>query len=57
VWAVVQPAVAVLSTQKNRSCIAIFQFRAAPVTWGAYQSPGPATGTYRQQLTFVFTRP
>lgn len=57
VWAAVQPAVAVLSTVKNKSCLAAFRLRAAPVTWSAYQSPGPAGNTYRQQVKFVFTRP
>ena len=57
VWSTVQPAVSVLSTAKNKSCVAAFRFRVAPVTWSAYQSPGPAGSTYRQQVKFVFTRP
>jgi hypothetical protein len=57
VWLPLQPSAAVLSTAKNKSCAVAFRFRAGPVTWSVYQSPGPPGGTYRQQVNFVFTRP
>ena len=56
-WLTVQPTSAVLSTAKNKSCVATFQFRVSPISWSLYQSPGPPGGNYRQQLHFVFTRP
>lgn len=56
-WFPVQPASVVLSTRKNRNCVATFRFRASPVTWTAYRSPGPVGGAYRQQVRFQFTRP
>jgi hypothetical protein len=57
VWTAVQPTAVVLSTDKNRTCTAAFRFRASPVTWSVYQSPGPPGSTYRQQVQFVLTRP
>ena len=56
-WITVQPTTAVLSTLKNKSCVATFRFRVSPISYSLYQSPGPPSGTYRQQLTFAFTRP
>jgi hypothetical protein len=57
VWSALQPSAVVLSTEKNKTCTAAFRFRAIPVTWSVYQSPGPPGSTYRQQVQFVFTRP
>lgn len=56
-WIAVQPTSVVLSTNKNKSCVATFQFRVSPLTWSLYPSPGPGSGTYRQRINFVFTRP
>ena len=56
-WITVQPTTAVLSTVKNKSCVATFRFRVSPISYSLYQSPGPPSGNYRQQLTFAFTRP
>jgi len=56
-WAPVQPASVVLSTEKNRTCVATFQFRVSPLAWILYQSPGPPGGSYRQRVDFVLTRP
>ena len=56
-WITVQPATAVLSTAKNKTCVATFRFRVSPMSWSLYQSPGPPGGSYRQQLNFAFTRP
>jgi hypothetical protein len=53
----VQPTAAVLSTAKNKSCVATFRFRVSPISYSLFQSPGPASGDYRQRLNFVFTRP
>ena len=56
-WLTVQPTSVVLSTAKNKSCVAIFRFRVSPLSWSVYQSPGPPGGTYKQQINFVLTRP
>ena len=56
-WIAVQPTSVVLSTNKNKSCVATFQFRVSPMSWSLYLSPGPGNGTYRQRINFVFTRP
>ena len=56
-WISVQPSSAVLSTAKNKSCVATFQFRVSPLSWSQYPSPGPGSGTYRQRVNLVFTRP
>ena len=56
-WIAVQPTSVVLSTNKNKSCVATFQFRVSPLSWSTYSSPGPGSGTYRQRVNFVFTRP
>ena len=56
-WITVQPTTTVLSTAKNKSCIATFRFRVSPISYSLYQSPGPPSGDYRQKLNFVFTRP
>jgi len=56
-WITVQPTVAVLSTAKNKICVATFRFRVSPISYSLYQSPGPPSGDYRQRLNFVFTRP
>lgn len=56
-WIAVQPTSVVLSTSKNKSCVATFQFRVSPLSWSVYPSPGPGSGTYRQRVNFVFTRP
>jgi hypothetical protein len=57
VWTAVQPTLTVLSTAKNRSCVASFRFRASPLAWNVYVAPGPSAGAYRQQVKFVLTRP
>jgi hypothetical protein len=56
-WLAMQPTSVVLSTAKNKSCVATFRFRVSPLSWSAYQSPGPPGGNYRQQVNFVLTRP
>jgi hypothetical protein len=56
-WIDVQPTSVVLTTPKNRSCVATLRFRVNPVSWSLYTSPGPPGGAYRQRLTFLFTRP
>jgi hypothetical protein len=56
-WITVQPTTTVLSTAKNKSCVATFRFRVSPISYSLFQSPGPPSGNYRQQLNFVFTRP
>jgi hypothetical protein len=56
-WMPVQPASVVLSTAKNRTCVATFQFRVSPLSWILYQSPGPPGGSYKQRVDFVLTRP
>ena len=56
-WIAVQSTLVVLSTNKNQSCVATFQFRVSPLTWSQYPFPGPGSGTYRQRINFVFTRP
>jgi len=56
-WIAVQPTSVVLSTNKNKSCVATFQFRVSPLSWSVYPFPGPGSGTYRQRVNFVFTRP
>lgn len=56
-WITVQPTATVLSTAKNKICVATFRFRVSPISYSLYQSPGPPSGNYRQQLNFVFTRP
>jgi hypothetical protein len=57
-WAPVQPTAVVLSTAKNRTCVATFRFRVSPLSYAVHvSSPGPPGGTYRQNITFVFTRP
>ena len=56
-WMAVQPTSVVLSTDKNRTCVATFQFRVSPMSWSLYPFPGPGSGTYRQRINFVFTRP
>jgi hypothetical protein len=56
-WMPVQPASVVLSTEKNRTCVATFQFRVSPLSWTLYQSPGPPGGSYKQRVDFVLTRP
>jgi hypothetical protein len=56
-WITVQPTTTVLSTAKNKSCVATFRFRVSPISYSLYQSPGPPSGTYRQKLNFAFTRP
>jgi hypothetical protein len=57
VWIAVQPTLTVLSTDKNKSCVASFRFRASPLAWDVYLAPGPSGGAYRQQVKFVLTRP
>lgn len=56
-WITVQPTATVLSTGKNKVCVATFRFRVSPISYSLYQSPGPPSGNYRQRLNFVFTRP
>ena len=56
-WMPVQPASVVLSTAKNRTCVATFRFRVSPLSWTLYQSPGPPGGSYKQRVDFVLTRP
>ncbi len=57
-WLPVQPASVVLSTAKNRTCVATFRFRVSPLSYAVHvSSPGPPGGTYMQDVTFVFTRP
>jgi hypothetical protein len=57
VWTTVQPTLEVFSTDKNKTCLAAFRFRASPIAWNVYQSPGPPGSIYRQQVKFVLTRP
>ncbi|HEY5547869.1 MAG TPA: hypothetical protein VIK50_17575 [Gemmatimonadaceae bacterium] len=56
-WTDVQATLVVITTRKNRSCVAAFRFRVSPLAYDVYQSPGPPGGTYRQQAAFVLTRP
>ena len=57
-WLPVQPASVVLSTAKNKTCVATFRFRVSPLSYAVHVSvPGPPGGTYMQNVTFVFTRP
>ena len=56
VWFAVNAATAVLSTNKNQSCVAGFRFRVSPLSYAVYTSPAP-NGAYRQQARFVLTRP
>ena len=56
-WITVQPTAAVLTTIKNKACVATFRFRVSPISYSLYQSPGPPGGNYRQRLNFLFTRP
>lgn len=57
-WLPVQPTSVVLSTAKNRSCVATFRFRVSPLSYAVHvSSPGPPGGTYVQNVIFVFTRP
>ena len=50
-------ATVVLTTNKNQNCIATFVFRVNPLSYTTYQSPGPVSGAYKQQIKFVLTRP
>jgi hypothetical protein len=54
-WASVQPTAVVLSTAKNKTCVATFRFRVSPLSYAVHTSPGP--GTYKQRVAFLFTRP
>ena len=56
-WITVQPTAAVLSTAKNKSCVATLRFRVSPISYSLFQAPGPPGGNYRQRLNLVFTRP
>jgi hypothetical protein len=57
-WLPVQPSSVVLSTAKNRTCVATFRFRVSPLSYAVHvSSPGPPGGTYMQNVVFVFTRP
>jgi hypothetical protein len=57
-WLTVQPTSVVLSTAKNRVCVATFRFRVSPLSYAVHvSSPGPPGGTYMQNVIFVFTRP
>jgi len=57
-WLPVQPAAVVLSTAKNKTCVATFRFRVSPLSYAVHvSSPGPPGGTYVQNVIFVFTRP
>lgn len=55
-WYAVNPATTVLSTNKNKTCVAAFRFRVGPLSYALYTSPAP-NGAYRQQARFVLTRP
>lgn len=55
-WYAVNPATTVLSTNKNRTCVAAFSFRVGPLSYALHTSPAP-NGAYRQQARFVLTRP
>lgn len=50
-------ATVVLTAIKNMNCIATFVFRVNPLSYTTYQSPGPVSGAYKQQVKFVLTRP
>jgi hypothetical protein len=50
-------ATVVLTTNKNQNCVATFVFRVNPLSYATYQSPGPVSGAYKQQIQFVLTRP
>jgi hypothetical protein len=50
-------ATVVLTALKNLNCIATFIFRVNPLSYTIYQSPGPVSGAYKQQIQFVLTRP
>lgn len=56
-WFAVHPNAVVLTTRKNRVCVATFRFRVNPLAWSTITSPGPPGGGYRQQVGFVLTRP
>ena len=57
-WFPVQATAVVLSTAKNKSCVATFRFRVSPLSYAVHvASPGPPGGTYMQRIAFVFTRP
>jgi hypothetical protein len=56
-WYPVQPTAVVLTTRKNRRCVATFRFRVSPLAWTTYQSPGPPGGAWAQRVNFLFTRP
>ena len=55
-WYAVNPATTVLSTNKNKTCVAAFSFRVGPLSYALHTSPAP-NGAYRQQARFVLTRP
>jgi hypothetical protein len=55
-WYAVNPVTTVLSTNKNKTCVAAFSFRVGPLSYALHTSPAP-NGAYRQQARFVLTRP
>jgi hypothetical protein len=57
VFADVVPTTVVLTTGKNNICVATFVLRVNPLAYTTYQSPGPVSGAYKQQVVFVLTRP
>jgi hypothetical protein len=56
-WYAVQPTTVVLTTRKNRRCVATFRLRVSPLSYASHQSPGPPGGTWAQRVNFLFTRP
>lgn len=57
VFSDVVPTAAVLTTNKNQTCVATFVFRANPLAYATYTSPGPVSGAYKQEVRLVLTRP
>ena len=55
-WYAVNPATTVISTGKNKTCVAALSFRVSPLSYAVHTSPAP-NGSYRQQARFVLTRP
>lgn len=56
-WIAVQPTSVVLSTNKNQSCVATFRFRVSPLSYAVHTVAASSSGTFKQQVAFVFTRP